>query len=131
MITADNKKFESKEFAMQVIARGGFVDFCSGSGKTYYVDTVNLRANHIMSNGYFKSGFSNGNDWEASYETKEEWEKEKHAAEERRKIWEEKVKSDLKTIIPNIYDGTCFITKVQSEVFAVMHVYEMEGEEKT
>jgi len=130
MITADKQKFESNEFAMQVIARGGFVDCGAGSGKTYYVDTINLRANHVMSNGYFESCFFKSGDWEAYYETKEEWEKVKPENEERRKIWEGKVKNDLKTIIPNIYDGSCFITKVQSEFFTVMHVYEIEGEEK-
>jgi len=131
MITTEEKEFESENFAMQIIARGGFVDCGTGDGQKYYVDTINLRANHIMSNEYIEKSFFSFNDWEACYETKEEeWENDKREKEKQSKAWEEKVKNDLKTIIPNIYDGTCLISKVHLEFFAVMHVYKMKQEER-
>ena len=125
MITKNNKKFESNIFAMQIIAHGGFVDKGTGNGKTYYINTINLRANHIMQNEYILSSFTNSNNWEDCYETKEEWAKDKRETEERRKTWIEKVKSDLMSLFSNIYEGSCLIQKVNAEFFTVMHVYEI------
>ena len=127
MITTNAKEFEGEEFAMQIIARGGFTDCGTGDGAKYYVDTINLRANHIMSKEYSDGNFSFLNTlWEDCCETKEEWENEKQQSAKQRKIWEKKVKDNLKTVIPNIYDGSCLIIKVHSEIFSVMHVYKIE-----
>jgi hypothetical protein len=126
MITTSEKEFESKNFAIQIIAHGGFVDSGGGDGKRYYVETINLRVNPVVQGEYFESRMSqSGNDWAACFETKEEWEADNRKREKLCKEWEEKVKSDLKAVIPNICDGSCLIQRVQSEVFAVMHVYEI------
>lgn len=42
-----NKFFEGKEFAVQVIAKGAFVDQPSEGGKTYLVETATVRLNHM------------------------------------------------------------------------------------
>jgi hypothetical protein len=129
MIITNAKEFDKcKNFAMQILARGGFIDECTGDGKKHYVDTISIRANHIMQNEYLESGYTEyfGDDWNVEYATKEEYEDDKRNKQEQRKIWLEKVQNDLKTIIPNIYDGSFHITLVQCEVFAVMHVYTMK-----
>ena len=125
MITNKANEFESNIFAMQIIARGGFVDNGVGAGKKYYVDTINLRANHVMQNNYLDSTSLNNR---VCYETHEEWiahQREYDMKRDMRDIWEEKVKSDLQTVIPNIYDGSCLIKWVTAEFFTVMHVYEI------
>jgi hypothetical protein len=123
MITNDTKEFENSEnFAMQVISRGGFIDNGgAGNGKKYCVETINLRANVKMLEKYIRSSLFNARE---TYSTQKEWESYRRAKEVHRAAWNERVKQDLMSLIPNIYDGSCFIQKVQSEVFTLVHIFE-------
>ena len=102
---------------------GNFLEITLKNIKYKYPQSEKYALNDVSFS--FKAGERIAIDWEDCYETKDEWENDKREKEEQRKIWIEKVKSDLKSLFPNIYDGSCLIQKVNTEFFTVMHVYEI------
>ena len=124
MITMNNEKFEGKEFAIQVTAKGAFVDNGVGNGKSYVVETIALRLNHVALNEWIFSSFLNCRD---CYETEQEWQTYKSEKEAKRKAFNEKIIKDLGI---DTDEGSVCITQAQSEVFTVVHIWEIRAEPK-
>lgn len=119
MITMNSEKFEGSEFAIQVIAKGAFVDSGSGGGKVYLIEATTVRMNHVALNAWILSQTYNCRE---CYETNEEWEAHKTEYEERRKAVITKI-VDALGIDPE--KGSVCITQSLSEVFAVVHIQDI------
>ena len=118
MITMKAEKFESNEFAIQVIAKGAFVDSGSGGGKVYLIETTTVRMNHIALNAWLLSHSLNCRE---CYNTDAEWEAHKAEYEERRKAVIAKIKDALGIEIDADKESVC-ITQSLSEVFSIVHI---------
>lgn len=120
MVTANNEKFESNEFAMQIIAKGSFIDSGAGNGKSYVVETAAIRLNHIAQNEWSMSQTSNSR---GCYETSEEWEAHKAEYEKKHEAVRAQIISDL-GLDPN--KGSIHISKSHAEMFAVIYIWEVK-----
>lgn len=113
-------KFESNEFALQVIAQGSFVDTAEEPGKAYQVEACTVRLNCVALGewlGCYREPCRE------CFEAKAEWEAAKVEQEANLKAWEEKVKDILGL---TDCDGVT-ISRAQSEVFTVVHIWEITG----
>lgn len=113
-----NMDFEGNEFAIQVIAKGSYVDNGSGGGKSFLIETTIVRMNHIVLNAWILSTTFNCRE---CYNTDEEWEAHKAEYAERRKAVIEKIIDALGIKIDTDKESIC-ITQSQSEVFTVVHI---------
>lgn len=112
-------EFESDAFVAQLIARGAFVDNGTGDGGPYLVETFTLRLNHVALNAWILSETMNSRD---CYNTDEEWEEHKAEYKARREAWNKRIIGTL-GIDPDA--GSVKITQAQSEVFIVVHIWEV------
>lgn len=119
MITMNSEKFESNEFAIQVIAKGAYVDNGSGGGKSFLIEATTVRMNHIALNAWLLSQTSNCRE---CYDTDEEW--EAHKAEYGRRHNAVKAKIIVALGLDTAKGSVC-ITQSQSEVFAVVHIQDI------
>ena len=119
MIMMNHEKFEGKEFAIQVITKGAYVDNGTGDGNAYLVEAYTIRLNHVALNAWI---FSETMNCRECYDTNEEWEAHKAKYEERRKVWNKQI-VEILGIDPD--QGGVSITQSQSEVFTVVHIYEI------
>lgn len=110
------KDFEGNDFAIQVIAKGSFVDNGTGNGHSYLVEAFTLRLNHIALNAWLSSHTYNCRE---CYETDKEWEDHKAEYKARLEAWENQIVEILE-IDPK--EGSVSITQSQSEVFTVVHI---------
>jgi hypothetical protein len=109
--------FEGNEFAVQVIAKGAFVD--SGSGRVFMLEAIAIRLNHVAYREW--QGFIVWNSRD-TYDTDDEWERYKVEKEAKREVWEAKIKSALHL---EDAEGSVCITQSQSEIFTVVHIYKI------
>lgn len=117
-----NTKFEGNEFALQVIAKGSFIDNGVGVG-TFQVEATTIRLNHIALNAWLLSEMSNTRDcYEDGPEGDAQWEAHKKEWAERRRVWEAKMVEAL-GIDPKT--GSVSITQAQTEVFTVVFIREI------
>lgn len=118
-----NTNFEGNEFALQVIAKGSFIDNGVGYGKSFQVEAATIRLNHIALNAWLLSEMSNTRAcYEDGPEGDAQWEAHKKEWAERRRVWEAQVVGTL-GIDPNT--GSVSITQAQTEVFSVVHIREI------
>ena len=83
-----NKKFEGNDFAIQVIAKGAFVDNGTYVDSSYLAEATTIRLNHIALNAWILSECFNTRDcYEDGEKGDAEWEAHKAEYEERRKAW--------------------------------------------
>lgn len=120
MITMDREKFEGKEFAIQIMSKGSFADNSTGNDKTYLVEAYTLRLNHVALNAWILSETMNCRE---CYDTDEEWEAHKAKYKDRRKTFEKKI---IDALSIDASRGGFSISQAQSEVFTVVHIYEVE-----
>ena len=120
MITMNNEKFESDEFAMQIIAKGAFIDSGTGDGHSYVVETTAIRLNHIALNAWILSQTSNSRD---CYETREEWERCKAESDKEHEAVRVQIIGDL-GLDPN--KGSICITQAHAEMFAVIYIWKVK-----
>ena len=114
-----NKFFEGKEFAVQVIAKGSFVDQPSEGGKTYLVETATVRLNHVALGEWNISSVDR--EW---FGTEEEWE---HCKAEKRALLQE-FREKLGAAVgfaPGPGKENINVEQVVSEVFAVCWIHEV------
>lgn len=114
-----NKFFEGKEFAVQVIAKGAFVDQPSEGGKTYLVETATVRLNHVALGEWNISSVDR--EW---FGTEEEWE---HCKAEKRALLQE-FREKLGAAVgfaPGPGKENISVEQVVSEVFAVCWIHEV------
>lgn len=114
--------FESDKFDTQVIAQGACLDHLND--KTYTIETVTFRLNHVALNAWCRSETMNSRD---CYETNKEW-------EEHRKKYEVKRFNVKKMILESLgmdaEPEQVSICQVVSEVFTAVHISEITGMEK-
>jgi len=119
-----NEIFRKDEFAVQVVARGAFLDNDPGyGGKVYQVETATIRLNHIALGEWQDSRINREPD---DFDTDEEWGKYldgqlKIIRDMNRKIAVAAGFSPL----PDKAD--VHVTQVISEVFAVAYIHEKEA----
>lgn len=122
MIAMNNEQFESGEFAIQVMARGSFVDTACGKNN-FVIEATTIRLNHIALNEW--NGSQNHNCRECYEDGPDgdlEWEAHKKERTERFDSWTRKIKNDL-GISPD--DKGITITQAQAEVFSVVHIWKV------
>lgn len=114
-----NKFFEGKEFAVQVIAKGSFVDQPSEGGKTYLVETATVRLNHVALGEWNISSVDR--EW---FGTEEE---HQHCKAEKRALLQE-FREKLGAAVgfaPGPGKENISVEQVVSEVFAVCWIHEV------
>ena len=117
-----NDDFETDKFAVQVIARGSFVDSDTGNGKVYIIETTVLRLNYVALNVYLDSECLNCRECYADGEEGDRaWEEHKAEKSKKRNEWENAIKETLG--LNNCSTGSVCITHSQSEVFTVVHTW--------
>ena len=112
-------RFEGNEFAIQVIAKGAFVDEGTGNGKSYIVEATTIRMNHVALEAWIMSQTMNHRE---CYETQGEWEAHQAKYAERRKVVTAQIAEALEI---DSTKGGFSITQSQSEVFTVVHICEV------
>ncbi|KAA6136513.1 hypothetical protein [[Clostridium] symbiosum] len=113
--------FESDKFDIQVIAQGTCLDHLND--KTYTIETVTFRLNHVALNAWSDSEMMNSRD---CYETDKEW---KH--QEKYKVKRYNVKRMiLESLGMDAEPERISICQVVSEVFTAVHISEITGMEK-
>jgi len=122
MITMNNERFESKEFAIQIISKGAFVDNGTWVDSSYLVEATTIRLNHIALNDWILSECHNCREcYEDGEKGDTQWKAHKTEYEERRKAWKARIIEALKIEIDPDRESVC-ITQAQSEVFTVVHI---------
>ena len=119
-------EFDGKEFAVQVIAKGAFVDQPSEGGKTYLVETATVRVNHVALREWYKGISFVDREW---FGTEEEWE---HCKAERRALLQE-FREKLGAAVgfaPGQGKENINVAQVVSEVFAVCWIHEVPSGQK-
>lgn len=109
-----NEIFRTADFAVEVIATGGFDDEVE-PGKTYRIETKTLRLNHIALNEYIMAQVISDR---ISFDTDQEW----------REYLEYKAKEREKFILSvasavGFPDDGVSVAQVVSEIFTVAHIY--------
>ncbi len=118
----NKEKFESSEFAIQLMAKGSFIDNSTGDGTQYLVEAFTIRLNYVALNAWILSETMNCRE---CYDTDKEWEDHKAEYQSRLEAWDEKI-VDILGIDPNA--GSVSIKQAQSEVFTVVHIRKIAHE---
>ena len=115
------ENFGGKDFALQIMSVGSFVDDKSCEDAIFQVEAITVRLNPAALNEYSLAQMSNCRD---CYDSYGEW----NAYQEKKKLqmdeWKQKVlsaiglESDLKGIT---------IQQVQTEVFTIVRIWKMNG----
>lgn len=114
------KKFDGNDFAVQLLAKGSFVDNGTGNDKSYLVEVFTLRLNHIALNAWILSETMNCRE---CYDTDEEWENHKAEYKAKREICNKQI---IDAVEIDQRAGSVNITQSQSEVFTVVHISAIE-----
>lgn len=121
---AINEIFRKDEFAVQVIARGAFLDNDPGyGGKVYRVETATIRLNHIALNEWL---CNQANRCREDFDTDKEW--AAYMDRQRNITNELNRKIAAAAGFPPIPDNANVnVQQVISEVFAVAYIHEKEA----
>jgi len=111
---------QNQQFELQIIAKGAFVDSNSNHGKTYLVETTVVRLNWVALNAWLLSITSNSRD---CYKTQEEWDAHRVFMQKKQDTVKARI-IELLGIGP-VGSGSICITQTQSEVFTVVHIWEV------
>lgn len=119
-----NEIFRKNEFAVQVIARGAFLDNDPGyGGKVYQVETATIRLNHIALNEWL---CNQANRCREDFDTDKEW--AAYMDRQRNITNELDRKIAAAAGFPPIPDNANVnVQQVISEVFAVAYIHEKEA----
>ncbi|MFR5804622.1 MAG: hypothetical protein ACLUF0_08535 [[Clostridium] symbiosum] len=114
--------FESDKFDIQVIAQGTCLDHLND--KTYTIETVTFRLNHVALNAWSDSEMMNSRD---CYETDKEWKEH----QEKYKVKRYNVKKMiLESLGMDADPERVSICRVVSEVFTVVYISQIVEAEK-
>lgn len=113
------KKFEDNNFAIQLLAKGSFVDNGTGNEKSFLVEAFTIRLNHIALNAWIMSETMNCRE---CYDSNHEWEDHKAEYKAKREAWNKQI-IDILNIDSDT--GSVSITQSQSEVFAVVYIHKI------
>lgn len=115
-------RFESDEFAIQIMAKGSFVDI--EGDKQYLIEATTMRLNHVALNAWLDSEMLNCRScYETGEQGRKEWEAHKAEYAERRKIWKERL---LQALDIDAKPEKVSITQSLSEVFTVVYIREID-----
>ena len=124
MIAMDNKIFEGDDFAIQVIARGAYIDEGSGADKIFAIESTVIRLNHVALNTWIMSRMGNCRDcYVDGEEGDREWEAHKAKMEEESEAFKAQIIYDLGI---DTTDSSVCITQALSEVFTVVHIRKID-----
>ena len=112
--------FETNTFAIQVVAKGFYIDDGVGNGKSYLINTYVIRLNHVALNDWILSEIMSSPD---AFEGREKWEEHKARYKTRRETWNAKIIDSLGI---DSHTGSICISQSQSEVFTVVHIAEFQ-----
>lgn len=115
---SSNVNFEGNDFALQIIAKGAFVDNGSGGGKSFLIETTVIRLNWVALNEWLLSTTFNSR---SCYETAEEWEAHKMQYEEKHAAVKKKIVDAVEGIIDENKESVN-VSQSQSEVFTLVHI---------
>ena len=110
------ENFEECKFAIQLIAKGSYVD--REDDQTYIIETYTIRLSAVA---YQEWMFTETMNTREVYGSEKEWQEHIEKYLMRSKIWRAKI-CDALGGLPN---GGVSITQSQSEVFTVVHIYEV------
>ena len=108
-----------EEFALQVIAKGSYIDCDTGSGKTYLIEAYTLRLNHVALNAWLLSISFNSRD---CYASNEEWIAHKVIYQRRHDAVIKQIVAALKI---DLSVGSVQVTQALSEVFTAVYIKEI------
>ena len=111
---------KKEEFGVEIIARGAFVDTGVEPGRAYCVEIYTLRLNHVAVNEYIFTTLMNNKD---CYSKHEEW---LEYLDDRRAKLEEWKNRIINMVKCDVSKGGISITQAQSEVFTLVHIWEMK-----
>lgn len=119
-----NEIFHKNEFAVQVVARGAFLDNDPGyGGKVYQMETATIRLNHIALNEWL---CNQANRYRGDFDTDKEW--AAYMDRQRNITRELNRKIAAAAGFPPIPDNADVnVQQVISEVFAVAYIHEKEA----
>jgi hypothetical protein len=122
MITTDSNQFNGNDFALQIMAKGSFVDEIElRSGKTYIVEATTIRLNVAALDEWQRSTTNNCRDcYQDGAAGDLEWQNHKEEYRIRQETIREKIKATL-GINP---EKAVAITQIMSEVFTVVNIWE-------
>lgn len=118
----------SDEFALQVVAKGSFIDQVEDfmEAQKFIVDAVTVRLNPAALNGWILSNMANTREcYKDGPDGDAEWKAHKAEYAARRKNWEAQVINALGIDINRDTDSVS-ITQAQSEIFTVVHIRKIE-----
>jgi len=110
----------SKDFAVEVIAKGSYEDRPFEDGTVYTVEATTIHLNHAALNEWILSETSNSRD---CYETDQKWEEHKAEYARRREGFYGDIIEALGLGMRGDFDGSISITRAQSEVFTVVRIW--------
>ncbi len=119
MMVMNARDFEGSSFAIQLVAKGSYVDNGVGNGKSYLVETYVIRLNHVALNSWISSTAMSSPD---AFNSQEEWEAHEAKYKARQETWNTKI-TDALGLDENA-GGIC-IAQSQSEVFTVVRISEL------
>ena len=117
MIITNRQRFEGNDFAIQIMAKGHFIDHSVGDKNSYIVEATTIRLNRIAFDEWLNTRVYNGRD---TYNNEEQWLEYKTKKEELDNIWTNKIIEDL-GLDPK--KGSVSITQAVSEVFTVVYIF--------
>jgi len=124
MIATENNIFKGDKFAIQVIAKGSYIDNGVGDGSSYTVEATTIRLNHVALNKWSgthqfncRNVYADGPEGDAEYDAY------KARVQQQLDFFNAQIMSDLRI---NPDQGGILITQSQAEVFTVVQIWENE-----
>lgn len=121
-IAKHEMNFEQAAFALQILAKGSYIDAGCSPRKLYQVEAITIRLNA----GAFNTWLLNREapDREC-YETAKEWETAKL---EKTKAFESWTKDVISALDLDGFEGSVHISQADAEVFTVVHIWSLTPE---
>ena len=111
--------YRVNDFAVQIIASGSFEDADPGfNGKTYIVETVTVRLNHIAMNEWI---FAQAYNDRQCYDSEDEYKEYLDEQEKRKAVFIQKIAKELGYETDGIHVN---VTQIVSEIFGVVYIHE-------
>ena len=114
-------EFEGNSFALQVIARGSYIDSGASPEKLFVIETTTIRLNYVALNDYHESLCHNCREvYKDGDDGDQEYDEYKKKCAENYAEWERKIKAAVGIDEAKM---NVIITQVHSEVFTVVHIW--------
>lgn len=123
----ESAAIKKDDFALQIIARGSYLDAEAGGGATYMVEAITIRLNHVALQAWLLSETMNSRDcYEDGKIGDAQWKSHQEEYNRRREAVTDQILDALGINIDPGNEGVS-ITQAQSEVFTVVHISRTKG----